>query len=54
MIYSQKLVSIEAGMSRWEAVLRLVGVGFYIGGSILLDVLAGSWLDSKYIVDLSG
>jgi len=27
--------------------LRLVGVGFFIGGSILLGVLAGLWLDSK-------
>ncbi|MFC1904312.1 AtpZ/AtpI family protein [Chloroflexota bacterium] len=34
-------------MSRWEAALRLVGVGFYIGGSILLGALAGLWLDSR-------
>jgi len=27
--------------------LRLTGVGFFIGGSILLGVLAGLWLDSK-------
>jgi F0F1-type ATP synthase assembly protein I len=35
-------------MSRWVAALRLVGVGFFIGGSILLGVLAGLWLDSKF------
>lgn len=29
------------------AALRLIGVGFYIGGSILLGVVAGLWLDSK-------
>ena len=34
-------------MSRWEAALRLVGVGFYIGISILLGVMCGLWLDSK-------
>lgn len=35
------------GMSRWGAALRLVGVGFYIGGCIVLGVLVGLWLDSK-------
>ncbi len=34
-------------MSRWGAALRLIGVGFYIGGSILLGVMAGLWLDSR-------
>lgn len=34
-------------MSRWVAALRLVGVGFFIGGSILLGVVVGLWLDSK-------
>jgi len=33
---------------RWVAALRLVGVGFYIAGSILLGVLGGLWLDSKF------
>jgi F0F1-type ATP synthase assembly protein I len=28
------------------AALRLVGVGFFIGGSIVLGVVAGLWLDS--------
>ena len=35
-------------MSRWVAALRLVGVGFFIGGSIVLGVLAGLWLDNKF------
>ncbi len=34
-------------MSRWGAALRLIGVGFFISGSILLGVVAGLWLDSK-------
>jgi len=34
-------------MSRWGAALRLIGVGFYIGGSILLGTIAGLWLDSR-------
>jgi len=34
-------------MSRWVAALRLIGVGFFVGGSILLGVVAGLWLDNK-------
>lgn len=34
-------------MGRWRAALRFIGVGFYIGGSIVLGVVAGRWLDSK-------
>ncbi len=34
-------------MSRRVAAVRFVGVGFFIGGSIVLGVLAGRWLDSK-------
>ncbi len=34
-------------MSRWVAALRLVGVGFFIGISIVLGVVVGLWLDSK-------
>ncbi len=34
-------------MSRWAAALRFAGVGFFIGGSILLGVYAGLWLDNK-------
>ena len=33
---------------RWVVALRLVGVGFYIAGSILLGVLGGLWLDSRF------
>ena len=40
--------NVEAGMSRWVAALRLVGVGFFIGGSILLGVVGGRWLDTKF------
>ena len=35
-------------MSRWVAALRLLGVGFFIGGSILGGVLVGLWLDSRF------
>ena len=35
-------------MSRWEEALRFTGVGFFIGGSIVLGVFAGLWLDSKF------
>ena len=34
-------------MRRWAAALRFIGVGFFIGGSIVLGVVAGRWLDSK-------
>jgi F0F1-type ATP synthase assembly protein I len=34
-------------VGRRYAVLRLVGIGFYIGGSILLGVVVGLWLDNK-------
>ena len=40
-----RVVNIESGMNRWIAVLRVVGVGFYIGGSIILGAIAGHWLD---------
>ena len=35
-------------MSRWAAALRFIGVGWFIGISILLGVLGGLWLDSKF------
>ena len=35
-------------MNRWQAALRLVGVGWYIGACIVLGVIAGLWLDSKF------
>ncbi len=34
-------------MNRWGAALRLTGVGFFIGGSIMLGVFAGIWLDKR-------
>ncbi|MFC1864520.1 AtpZ/AtpI family protein [Chloroflexota bacterium] len=34
-------------MDRWVAVLRLVGVGWYIGVCIVLGVVGGRWLDGK-------
>jgi len=39
--------NVEVGMSRWVAALRLVGVGFFVAGSILLGVVGGLWLDNK-------
>ncbi len=39
--------NIEVGMSRWGVALRLTSVGFFIGGSILLGVATGLWLDSR-------
>jgi len=33
-------------MSRWVAALRLTGVGFFIGGSIVLGLFVGRWVDS--------
>lgn len=34
-------------MNKWGVALRVTGVGFYVGGSIVLGVFAGLWLDSK-------
>ena len=34
-------------MSKWEAALRFTEVGFFIGGSIVLGVFVGIWLDNK-------
>ena len=33
-------------MRRWEAALKLTGVGFFIGGSIVLGLFVGLWLDN--------
>lgn len=35
-------------MSRWVVAMRLVGVGWFVGISILLGVLGGLWLDNKF------
>ncbi len=34
-------------MNRWAVALRLMGVGWYLGISIVLGLLGGRWLDSK-------
>lgn len=34
-------------MSKWEAALRFTGIGFFIGVSITLGILAGLWIDRK-------
>ena len=34
------------------AVLRVLGVGFFISGSILLGILLGTWLDTKFNTNL--
>jgi len=34
-------------MNKWVEALRLVGVGFFVGVSIVLGVAVGLWLDSK-------
>ncbi|MDO8568858.1 MAG: AtpZ/AtpI family protein [Dehalococcoidales bacterium] len=34
-------------MKRWQLAWRLVGVGFFIGGSIVLGIGLGYWLDGK-------
>ena len=35
-------------MRRWEAALRLVAMGWYIGICIVLGVAGGLWFDSKF------
>lgn len=40
--------NVEAGMRRWQAALRFIGVGWYVGFSILGGVLAGLWLDNRF------
>ncbi len=35
-------------MRRWQAALRLIGIGWYVATSILAGVLAGLWLDNKF------
>ncbi|MFH0942203.1 MAG: AtpZ/AtpI family protein [Chloroflexota bacterium] len=32
--------------AKWWAALRLLGVGFFIGGAIVAGVLGGLWLDN--------
>ena len=35
-------------MKRWVAALRFIGIGWYIGICIVLGVIGGLWLDSKF------
>lgn len=35
-------------MSKWQAALEFIGVGWFVGISILLGVLGGLWLDNKF------
>jgi len=35
-------------MGRWGLALRLIGVGWFVGLSILLGVWGGLWLDEKF------
>ncbi len=35
-------------MNRWAAAFRLIGVGGYVGGCIVLGVVGGLWLDNKF------
>ena len=35
------------GMKRWWIALNLIGIGWYIGLSIIGGVLGGLWLDNK-------
>ena len=34
-------------MPRWVAAARLLGVGFFVGGCIVLGVLGGLWIDGR-------
>jgi F0F1-type ATP synthase assembly protein I len=35
-------------MKKWQLAARLLGVGFYIGGTIVLGLFIGLWLDTKF------
>jgi ATP synthase protein I len=35
-------------MDRWGPAIRLIGVGFYVGISIVAGVGIGLWLDNKF------
>jgi ATP synthase protein I len=35
-------------MRRWEAALKFIGVGWFIGISIVGGVFGGRWLDDKF------
>lgn len=35
-------------MSKWEAALRLIGIGWFVGLSIVLPLFLGLWLDDTF------
>lgn len=35
-------------MKGWVEALRVLGVGFFVGGSIVLGVVLGIWLDTVF------
>jgi F0F1-type ATP synthase assembly protein I len=35
-------------MNRWALGLRFIGVGFFIGSSIVLGLVLGIWMDGKF------
>ncbi len=37
----------SASMDRFQAALRLIGLGWYVGICIVLGILGGRWLDAK-------
>jgi F0F1-type ATP synthase assembly protein I len=37
----------EVGMRRWQAALSIIGIGWFVGLSLLGGVLGGLWLDNK-------
>jgi F0F1-type ATP synthase assembly protein I len=34
-------------MRKWQAALNIIGIGWFIGLSILIGLLGGLWLDNK-------
>ena len=38
-------------MHRWQAALNVIGVGWFVGVSLLLGVLGGLWLDSRFATE---
>jgi len=34
-------------MRRWQAALNIIGIGWFIGLSILMGLMGGLWLDNK-------
>jgi len=39
-------------VKKWQLAARLLGVGFFIGGSIVLGLFLGLWLDNKFNSDI--